>query len=96
MKMVWIVYNQAIGEEVDECLKRCGIQNYTKFPTVHGVGQHSGPHMGTHIWPGVNSLLAIACQEDTKDRLLEEVRALKRTFQREGIKAFVLSLEEIV
>jgi len=95
MKMVWIAYNQAIGEEVDECLKKCNIKSYTKIPLVHGVGQHSGPHLGTHIWPGVNSLLMIVCTEEIKERLLEEVRRLKRTFEREGIKAFVVPVEEI-
>ncbi len=96
MKMVWIVYNQAIGEEVDECLRRCGIESYTRFPLVHGVGQRSGPHMGTHVWPATNSLLAIVCDDERKDKILEEVRALRSRFEREGVKAFVMSVEEIV
>ncbi|MCD6169054.1 MAG: hypothetical protein J7J76_00650 [Candidatus Latescibacteria bacterium] len=96
MKMVWIAYNQAIGDEVNESLKRCGVTNYTKIPVAHGVGEHSGPHMNSHIWPGVNSLLMIACTEETKERLLEEVRKLRRSFEREGIKSFVTPLEEMV
>ena len=96
MKIVWIAYNQAIGDEVNESLKRCGVTNYTKIPVAHGVGQHSGFHMDSHIWPGVNSLLMIACTEETKDRLLEEVRNLKRSFEKEGIKAFVMPLDELV
>ncbi len=96
MKIVWIAYNQAISDEVDESLKRCGVTNYTKIPVAHGVGQHSGFHMDSHIWPGVNSLLMIGCTEETKDRLLEEVRNLKRSFEKEGIKAFVLPIDELV
>ncbi len=93
MKIVWIAYNQAIGDEVSESLKRCGVKTYTKIPVVHGVGQHSGSHMNSHIWPGVNALLMIACSEETKDRLLAEVRKLKKLFEKEGIKAFVTPVE---
>ena len=96
MKIVWIAYNQAIGDEVNESLERCGVTNYIKIPVAHGVGQHSGFHMGSHIWPGVNSLLMIACTEETKDRLLEEVKKLKRSFEKEGIKVFVMPLDELV
>lgn len=96
MRMVWIAYNQAMGDEIEECLEKCGVQSYTKFPLIHGVGRHSGPHMGTHIWPGVNALLMIACSEETKDRLLAGVRALREAFEKEGIKAFVMPVEEVV
>jgi len=51
--------------------------------------------MGTHIWPGVNSLLAIVCEEENKDKILEEVQNLRSQFEREGIKAFVMPVEEI-
>ena len=95
MKMVWIIYNQAIGEEVDRCLKICGVECYTKFPLVHGIGQHSGPHMGTHVWPATNSLLAIVCDDERKDKILEQVRSLRDKFKKEGIKAFVMRIEEI-
>ncbi len=95
MKMVLLVYNRAIGEEVEEALERCDVRYYTKFPLVHGVGEHSGPHMDSHIWPGANSLLMIACQDEVKDRLLEEVRALRERFRKEGIKAFVVPLEDV-
>lgn len=96
MKVVWIAYNQAIGDEVSESLERCGVTNYTKVPVVHGVGQHSGPHMDSHIWPGVNCLLMIACTEEIKNRVLQEIRKLKEAFENEGIKAFVAGLEEVV
>lgn len=96
MKMVLVVYNMAIEAEVMDCLKRCGIESYTKLPRVQGVGKLSGPHMDSHIWPGANSQLEIACEEEAKDRILEEVRELKGTYAKVGIKAFVMPLDELV
>lgn len=96
VKMVYIVYNAAIDEEVMACLERCRIESYTKIPTVHGAGKLSGPHMGTHVWPASNSMLLIACEDDVKDHIVEEMGNLKRAFEREGIKVFVMPLEEIV
>jgi len=96
MKMVFIVYNMAIEAEVMECLKRCGIESYTKIPRVQGVGELSGPHMDSHIWPGVNSQLQIGCTEEAKNRILEEVGKLRGSYAKVRIKAFVLSMEELV
>ncbi len=94
--MVWIAYNQAIGDEVDECLKRCEIASYTKIPLAYGIGKASGPHMGSHVWPGSNSLLLVVCEEEHKDHILEEVRKLRKTLHKEGIKAFVVPVEEVI
>jgi len=96
MKQVEIIYNEAIEMELLNCLKKKRITTFTKFQHVLGVGTHSDPHMGTHVWPGENNALFIVSEDENIPEILECVRNLKRKKLREGIKAFVLPVEEII
>jgi len=96
MKLVLIVYSAALEAQVLEALERIGANTYTKLPRIHGVGTHSPPHLDTHVWPGTNNGLLIATDEESKDRILKEIGGLKAAHQREGIKAFVMPVEEIL
>jgi nitrogen regulatory protein PII len=96
MKQVQIVFNAAIEMELMTCLKQNGVHTYTKFPNIYGVGTHSEPHMGSHIWPGENHMLFIVTEDERVPDILACVRDLKKKKQREGIKAFVLPVEELV
>ncbi len=95
MKLVIICYNIAIGDEVLEVLKEVGISSYTRFKEAQGVGKLSGPHLGDHIWPSVNSVLAVALEDEKKNKLIEKIKELRKQLGKEGVKAFVLPLEEI-
>ena len=70
MKMVMISYNSAIDSEVMETLKRCGIENYTKWVRVQGRGMTSGSHFGSEIWPGENSVIFSAVEDKKTEDLL--------------------------
>jgi hypothetical protein len=95
MKMVMIAYNQVMDDEVMEVLKGCAMQHYTKASDLHGKGAASGIHLGNDIWPGLNNMLYIACPDDDALKILSCVRSLRREYGHEGIKAFVLPLEEM-
>lgn len=95
MKMVMIAYNEAIDAEVMEVLQHCGLQNYTKIMGVFGKGATSGTHLGNDIWPGRNNLLYVACEDAQAKQLLSCVCQLRKELGKEGVKAFVLPLEEI-
>ena len=95
LKMVMISYNSAIEIEVIEILEKSGIKNYTKWTGVHGKGQKSGSHFGSEIWPGINCVILSATQEENAGRLLASIRQLRTKLGKEGVKAFVWSLEEI-
>ena len=96
MKMIFLSYSAGIDEEIADALADLGIKCYTKWQDVLGIGNTSGPHLGTHVWPKTNSFLGIAIEEEKVDGLLHKVRELKATFGKEGVKAFVLPLEEAV
>ncbi len=95
MKMVMIAYNEAIDAEVTEVLENCGVENYTKIMSAFGKGATSGTHLGNDIWPGRNSILYVACEEKQAQEILTCVRGLRKKLGKEGIKAFVLPVEEV-
>ena len=94
-KMVMVVYNEAIDIEVMEALKKCGLKNYTKAVAAYGSGETSGIHLGDDIWPGRNSILYVACSQEESVSLLARIKELRKSLGKEGIKAFVLPVEEI-
>ena len=95
IKMAMVTYNEAIDAEVMEVLKNCGLKNYTKLTGVFGSGATSGVHEGNDIWPGMNNILYIACEEKTARQMLICVKELRKKLGKEGIKAFILPVEEI-
>jgi hypothetical protein len=96
LKMVIIAYNEAIDMEVMEVMDKCELKNYTKVMGVFGRGETSGTHLGNDIWPGRNNLLYVAAPENAAKQLVSAVRELRLTLGKEGIKAFVLPVEEII
>jgi nitrogen regulatory protein PII len=90
-----IIYNEAIDMEVMEILEHCAVKNYTKTKAVFGKGSTSGTHLGTDIWPGKNNLLYIACEEEEAKQLISSVKQLRQKLGKEGIKAFMWSLDQI-
>jgi len=95
MKMVMISYNEAIDNEVMEVLGSCALKNYTKITAVFGKGKTSGAHLGDDIWPGRNNILYVACQDSEARQLVSCVKELRKRLGKEGIKAFVMPIEEI-
>ncbi len=95
MKMVMVVYNEAMDMEVMEALESCVLENYTKVKGIYGKGSTSGTHLGSDVWPGKNNILYVSCEEEKKDSLLSCVKKLRKKLGKEGIKAFVWPLEEV-
>lgn len=94
-KMVMITYNEALDDEVMEVLNNCAMKNYTKITGMYGRGTASGTHLGNDIWPGRNNILYVACDERQADKMLSCVKELRKKLGPEGIKAFILPIEEI-
>jgi nitrogen regulatory protein PII len=95
-KMVMIVYNEAMDEEVMNILSHCTVKSYTKVRGVHGKGESSGTHLDSDIWPGKNNILYVACMAKQSEQLLARVKELRKKLSHEGIKAFVLPVEEVI
>ncbi len=95
MKLLFIAYNEALDEEVENVLRENGLGGFTKWTRVYGKGRASGPHLGTHVWPKANNVRLIAAEDDNAAANVEAVRRLRSTLGHEGIKAFAVPLAEI-
>ncbi|MDP2929625.1 MAG: hypothetical protein Q8O01_06175 [Candidatus Omnitrophota bacterium] len=95
MKMVMISYNEAVESEVMDSLAGCALKNYTKITDTYGSGLTSGTHLGNDIWPGKNNILYVACEDREAKQLFSRVKELRKTLGPEGVKAFLLPLEDM-
>jgi len=90
-----LTYNEAIDVDIMEVLNSCGLVNYTKITRVYGKGTTSGTHLGDQIWPGLNYILYVACEDAQAKQVIFGVTNLRKTLGKEGVKAFVMPLEQI-
>ena len=95
MKMVMIAYNEGIESNVIDVLHAAGVHTYTHWDKLHGVGKTSGPHLGTHVWPKHNNAIMAAVEDEAVPTILSGVRQLRQSLGREGVKAFVMPLEQM-
>ncbi len=97
MKAVFIVYNQALTERVDEMLKKLNARGFTQWQDVKGRGTHTGePHMGTHTWPAMNSAILTMVDENLAQKILEGVKKINEKAEMQGIRAFTWNIEQTV
>ena len=97
MKSVFIVYNQALTEKVDEIIDRLAIRGFTLWTDVKGRGTYKGePLMGTHTWPALNSAIMTIIEDKMVERLLYEIEELNKIAEQQGIRAFVWNIEKTI
>lgn len=95
MKAVMIIHNIAIEADVDEALEASGVSCYSKFRNTHGRGQLSEPHLGTDVWPAVNTATLVVVEASVAKELMVNIRSLRATLGRQGVKAFMWEIEDI-
>jgi len=96
MKIIFLVYSAAIECPISSALQKNGAKSYTKIRDVLGVGTHTEPRLDTNVWPGTNHSMFIALEEKKIPQLLKDLKAVKTEYKSEGVKAFVIPLEEIL
>jgi len=95
VKCVLICYNAGLHEDVLEALHRADVSSYSRWEQILGSGQSSGQRLNSSIWPGFNSAMAVVVDDDRKDAVMSEIRLLRKEHSKEGVKAFVLPVEEM-
>ncbi len=94
MKMVLVVYNISVEEEVQEVLRKADVPCFTQWPRLLGKGVSTGPRMDTSVWPGANSALMTVVEDARARELLQAFQHLREgEAAREGVKAFLLPVE---
>ena len=96
MKMLVIVYSDAVDEVMINAFKKSGIHGYTKWKETLGEGTETEPKLGTHCWPGKNNVLAVVVEDKAVLKISETIKKLKSEHPQGGIKTFILQVEETI
>jgi len=94
MKMVFLSYKESQHDEVMEIFEDLDIPAYTRFNQVQAKFHQGRPRMGTHIWPGFNSAILLAIEEETVKELMNRVREFNQKTEFEGIYVMCWTLDE--
>lgn len=97
MKAVFIVYNQAYGDEIVAVLDAAGQKGFTRFDGVGGRGSESGiPHFNNHAWPEYNDALLVMMDDAAVAPLLKELKAKDEATPALGLRAFAWNIENVL
>ena len=97
MKALFIVYNQAYGDEVIAIAESLGQRGFTRFDGVGGRGSKTGiPHLDNHAWPEYNDALMLLVEDEIAPRILAALREKDASTPELGIKAFSWKIEDIL
>lgn len=88
MKRIELILSQAVESDILEAFeeKKVG-KAYTKIPNVIGKG-FSDPKMGDSIWPQLNSLYIIYCEEEESQIIYDIVLKTREEYPCDGIAFF--------
>ena len=97
MKAVFIVYNQAYGDEIVAMVEGLGQRGFTRFDGGGGRGSVDGiPHLDSHAWPEYNDALLLMVEDSTVAPLLQALRDKDAQTPDLGIRAFSWNLEQVL
>ena len=74
MNMLMLVFRSSLKERVHTLLEQCDVRAYTEVPETVGAGQ-TGPAEGVSFYPGVNSVIMVAIDDVTAERVGRSVKA---------------------
>ena len=95
MKMVWLVYEAGIDEDLAGALEGAGISGYTKLTGATGTGR-KGHRFGTQIWPGTNNVLWIALPDEQVAGVIQRLHDLKESYVKApGLQIFVFLIDVV-
>ena len=97
MKAIFISFNQAYYETILGIMDRNNIQGFTHWDNVAGRGTNTGePHYGSHAWPTLNGVIWTIIEDAKVERFLKMLRKLDSQAEAQGLRAFVLNVEQTI
>ncbi len=95
MKMLLVVYEAGIDEDLRVVLDEARVAGYTKLTGATGTGR-KGHRFGTQIWPGTNNLLWIALPDGEVTGLVQRLDDLKASYLKPpAMQIFVSPVETV-
>jgi len=95
MKAVFIAFNQAYNEEIENLIMSLGQRGFTKWEDIGGRGTVDGePHYGNHAWPTQNHAILTVVDDALASELMRRLRETDEASRSLGLRAWVLPVEE--
>ena len=95
MKAIFIAFNQASYEMIIQIMDREQIHGYTYWESVAGRGTNTGePHLGSHAWPTMNGAILTMVEDEKVERFMKLLHKLDMQYESQGLRAFVLHVEQ--
>ncbi|HEU4506413.1 MAG TPA: hypothetical protein VFR79_16390 [Nitrospira sp.] len=101
MKMLLVIYRQSLEDDVRDLLRDLDVKAFTEAPKVFGIGE-AGTANSSFEWPGCNSLILAAMEEDQASKVIGELQAFRdRLSKRQNgakipMRVFALPCEQAV
>jgi hypothetical protein len=97
MKMVWMMYDIVLTDEIQEILDEMGIIGLSRWKRMTGRGPKSGARMDTPVWPGANSGAFVVVEEEVAHRLMGRLQMLRdEVGGMTGVWAFTTPVETML
>ena len=77
MKMVWIMHDVVLTDEMQDLLDELGIVGFSRWNRMVGRGPKSGARMDNHVWPGANSGTCVVVEDGMAARLMGRLQLLR-------------------
>ena len=96
MKMLMVICPENRQGEIRTLIAKHDVHAYSEVRDIIGAGA-TGPHLDNRTWPGKSVLVFSVIPDEKKAELLAAIRDCAKTlFPSEGLRAFVLPVEEMV
>jgi len=96
MKMLVLVGPEGREDDLRRLIENHEVHAYSEFRGVLGKGA-TGRHMGTPVFPGKSVMVFTVVQDPKLKELRAAVEAFRKTlYPEEGVRAFVLPVEEML
>ncbi len=98
MKLLWILCNESIAEEVKELMDGVPLSGYTVWQGVFGTSESGGTHWGDAVWPGLNWAFMVVEEEPRSSRILSLLADLKARpeIRKAGLRVFSQEVEAVL
>ncbi|MDR1748571.1 MAG: hypothetical protein LBR47_05870 [Spirochaetaceae bacterium] len=88
MQRLELILSQAVESDLIEAFRAKGVgKAFTKIPDVMGQG-FSSPKMGDSIWPQLNCIYIIYCEDEEAEAISAIIEDLRKQYPCDGIALF--------
>ena len=96
MKMVLMIVDASLADDIKQMLRECDAPGYSELPEVLGKGE-TGKKLGSRAFPGSSTLFMVALDETCVGQIREKLATLDKTVgSTEGLRAFSFDVEEMI